>query len=770
MAEIRYNNQAGVLGANLTPVSAGTSQAIVGFFTEAPDFEALSGGDTITIVVFVPISGQPNASIYEIDEITAYNPSFPLNATITRGAQDGVNWPPATLDAGVALWACAPTIEDFESGGDVSSVFGRTGAVTAQSGDYNVTEVTGAAPLASPALTGTPTTPDNSALADNEHIANTKYVDSAVAVETSRATGAESTLAGEIAVRAPINSPTFTGTPEAPTASPLTDDTQLATTAYADAAVAVETSRAEGAESTLTTALALKAPLASPALTGNPTAPTQSPGDNTTKIATDAYVGAAVLVETNRAETAEALLAPLASPHLTGVPLAPTASALTNDTQLATTAYADAAVAVETVRAEGAESTLSGEIAGKAPTASPVFTGTPEAPTATPLTDDTQLATTAYADSAVAVEKTRAETAEGLLAPLASPTFTGAPKAPTQSALSDNTDIATTAYADAAVAVETSRAETAEAALLPLAGGTMTGDLILNADPTVSLQAATKNYVDTHSGGTPPFSAIDLSTTHDPTLIGTEGTVELSNCDNTNLVTLADASLLSAGYSVTLKNANPFNPVPGGIGIVPNGAQTIDEVNIGGGAPCSFINPNASLTLVVDETGNWTTLGYSPASGYFQYGAISQAGPIFPSVGGAESISLDPLQGTADQFSATVLIPFLTYGAGQVCTFGGITTIKHAPTIFRPFTLECEIGVTNDDASQAISVLASVTIPAWAAPGDSILNRYTLQSSDFSVEGTPTGSDLSYDAGAGAVVSAAGGSYFIAASAVAIIV
>jgi len=39
-------------------------------------------------------------------------------------------------------------------------------------------------------------------------------------------------------------------------------------------------------------ALALKAPLASPALTGNPTAPTQSPGDNSTKISTTAYVDA----------------------------------------------------------------------------------------------------------------------------------------------------------------------------------------------------------------------------------------------------------------------------------------------------------------------------------------------------------------------------------------------------------------------------------------------------------------------------------------------
>jgi len=41
----------------------------------------------------------------------------------------------------------------------VPSVFGRTGTVTAQSGDYSVGQVTGAAPLASPTFTGTVTEP-----------------------------------------------------------------------------------------------------------------------------------------------------------------------------------------------------------------------------------------------------------------------------------------------------------------------------------------------------------------------------------------------------------------------------------------------------------------------------------------------------------------------------------------------------------------------------------------------------------------------------------
>lgn len=64
-------------------------------------------------------------------------------------------------------------------------------------------------------------------------------------------------------------------------------------------ALTSETSRAQAAE-------ALRAPLASPALTGAPTAPTPTAGTNTTQIATGAYVGTAVGTETTRAQAAEA--------------------------------------------------------------------------------------------------------------------------------------------------------------------------------------------------------------------------------------------------------------------------------------------------------------------------------------------------------------------------------------------------------------------------------------------------------------------------------
>lgn len=110
---------------------------------------------------------------------------------------------------------------------------------------------------------------------------------------------------------APVASPTFTGTPAAPTATAGTNTTQLATTAFVQAAVAALVASSPAAldtlnelaaalgndanfSATMTSALAAKAPLASPTLTGTPGAPTAAAGTNTTQIATTAFVQAAL--------------------------------------------------------------------------------------------------------------------------------------------------------------------------------------------------------------------------------------------------------------------------------------------------------------------------------------------------------------------------------------------------------------------------------------------------------------------------------------------
>ena len=64
--------------------------------------------------------------------------------------------------------------------------------------------------------------------------------------------------------------------------------------ADADAAIAAVQADVDNNEADADTALALKAPLASPALTGTPTAPTAGAGTNTTQIATSAFVTTAI--------------------------------------------------------------------------------------------------------------------------------------------------------------------------------------------------------------------------------------------------------------------------------------------------------------------------------------------------------------------------------------------------------------------------------------------------------------------------------------------
>lgn len=106
-------------------------------------------------------------------------------------------------------------------------------------------------------------------------------------------------------LKAPLASPALTGTPTAPTPAANTNTTQIATTAFvlgqagstapvmngtAAAGSATQFSRQDHVHPTDTS----RAPLASPALTGTPTAPTAAAGANTTQIATTAFVSSAV--------------------------------------------------------------------------------------------------------------------------------------------------------------------------------------------------------------------------------------------------------------------------------------------------------------------------------------------------------------------------------------------------------------------------------------------------------------------------------------------
>ena len=140
---------------------------------------------------------------------------------------------------------------------------------------------------------------------------------------------------------APKSSPTFTGTPKAPTPAEGNNTTQIATTAFVQAAllalingapatldtlkeIAAAINNDPKFSTTINNALALKAPLSSPALTGTPTAPTAAQSVNNTQIATTAFVKSAIAAMVGSAPAALDTLNELAA-------------ALGNDPNFATT-------------------------------------------------------------------------------------------------------------------------------------------------------------------------------------------------------------------------------------------------------------------------------------------------------------------------------------------------------------------------------------------------------------------------------------------------
>ena len=298
--------------------------------------------------------------------------------------------------------------------------------------------------LANPTFTGNVTLAI--APTDNLHAATKAYVDTSVSnlVNSAPATlntlnelalalgndaSFSTTVTNSIAAKAPLASPTFTGTVTLPagnaTVAPLKlatgvnlttaafgsvefDGTNLyltnnsasptrKTIAFTDSALTgyVSGNGTITATDTVLQAInklngndGLKANLANPTFTGNVTLG-QAPTDNL-HAATKAYVDGQVATVsgiTVSQQTALDQKANLSGPTFTGAPKAPTASTTTNSTQIATTAYV--------------QNVVQGIVTDGFDFNSPTFTGTPKAPTAQPGTNTEQIATTAYVKNAI---------------------------------------------------------------------------------------------------------------------------------------------------------------------------------------------------------------------------------------------------------------------------------------------------------------------------------------------------------------------------------
>jgi hypothetical protein len=256
--------------------------AVTDSTTGVVSFNTRTGVVTLQQTDLVAVGGALLAS-----PVFTGNPQAPTAAPGTNNAQLATT---AFVTAAIA-------------GGGVLSFNTRVGAVVLTTAD-----ITGAggAPLSSPALTGVPTAPTATAGTSTTQIATTAFVEAGLAGSVSSfngRSGAVTLSANDISAAggAPLNSPPLYGTPTAPTAAPGTNTTQLATTAYVEAALAggsgVASFNGRGGAVVLTAADltgAGGALLASPIFTGTPAGPTATAGTNTTQLATTAFVTAAL--------------------------------------------------------------------------------------------------------------------------------------------------------------------------------------------------------------------------------------------------------------------------------------------------------------------------------------------------------------------------------------------------------------------------------------------------------------------------------------------
>jgi Chaperone of endosialidase len=374
--------------------------------------------------------------------------------------------------------------------GDVTSWNTRVGDVTLLLSDINAA---GGAPIASPVFTGNPAAPTRLAGDSSGGLATTAFVQQAIVANQgvssfNARTGTVTLSTADVlaAGGAPLASPALTGTPTAPTASQGDVSNQIATDAFVSNAIAAGAvtsfnGRRGAVALTLSDVQSVGgAPIASPTFTGTPAVPTAAPGSATTQAASTAFVTNAITagtagVSSVNTRTGAVVLnasdltamggAPLLSPTFTGTPAAPTPTAGDSSTRIATTAYVETAIGALPVGVatwNGRTGTVTMALSdvtsvGGAPLASPIFTGTPEAPTPPALDNSLRLATTAFVDAALPIASTAAPLVNGTAAAGSSPAWSPG---------------------DHVHPTDTSRAAaSALASYLPLAGGTLTGTL-----------------------------------------------------------------------------------------------------------------------------------------------------------------------------------------------------------------------------------------------------------------------------------------------------
>jgi len=323
-----------------------------------------------------------------------------------------------------------------------------------------------------------------------------------------------------------------------------------------------------------------------------------------TRATADTTNANAISAETSRAESAEAALVPNTR-TVNGKPLSSDVTLSTSDVAEGSNLYytnvrASAAAPVQSVAgktgtvtlAESDIANLTTDLAAKAPLASPALTGSPTAPTQSALDNSTKLATTAYADAAVAVEASARATAVSAK----QDKLTGTGLARNNGACSELSGDVTTSGSNATTLKATGSAGTYTKVTTDAAGRVSSGTTLAAGDiPDISATYEVKSNKDSASGYAGLDSNGNLKLSEFPDIAG-------GNSGQAWLWGGAGMQDIASGSAATISGGNP-NRISGMMMMVPF-AITIRKV---------------SMTLLISSGSGTVYAGIYSADGNTKY-------------------------------------------------------------------------------------------------------------------------------------------------------